>query len=111
MLNDKEHGSKFDAKSDKGIFLRYSLNNKAYRVYNKWTQIIMESVNVIVDDRESDSPKMRREDAEAELTHNTKNNNISSACGTSSRGIGFDTDDDSSSDASTQEQATPMAIP
>jgi len=25
----------FDAKSEKGIFLGYSLHNKAYRIYNK----------------------------------------------------------------------------
>ena len=50
VLNDKEHRSKFDAKSDEGIFLGYSLNSRVYIVDNKSTQTIMESVNVIVDD-------------------------------------------------------------
>ena len=34
-LNDKEHMSKFDLKSDEAMFLGYSHNNKAYRVFNK----------------------------------------------------------------------------
>ena len=35
MLNDKEHRSKFDPKSDECMFLGYSLNSKAYKVFNK----------------------------------------------------------------------------
>ena len=69
MLNDREQISNFDAKSDEGIFLGYSLNNRAYRVYNKRTQTIMESINVIVDDEGSNSSKIRRDDAEIELSH------------------------------------------
>ena len=38
IINDKEQRSKFDAKSQVDIFLRYSL---AYRVYNKRTNIVM----------------------------------------------------------------------
>ena len=41
---------KFDSKSDDGVFLGYSMNSKAYHVYNMRTQTIMESVNVVVDD-------------------------------------------------------------
>ena len=111
VLNDREHGRKFDAKSDKRIFQGYTLNSQPYRVYNKRTQTIMQSVNVIVDDRESDSPKIRREDVEAKLTHRRKNDSITSDLGTYSRGINSVTKSDSSSDASTQEQATHGAIP
>ena len=50
ILNDIEHLGKFDSKSDDGVFLGYSMNNKAYRVYNMRTQTIIESVNVVVDD-------------------------------------------------------------
>ena len=39
-----------DPKSDEGIFLGYSTNNRAYRVYNSRTKVMMESINVIVDD-------------------------------------------------------------
>ena len=50
ILNDKKQRSKFDVKSDEGIFLEYFLNSRAYRVYNKKTNAIMESINVVVDD-------------------------------------------------------------
>ena len=32
ILNDRESLGKFDAKSDEGIFLGYSVNSRAYRV-------------------------------------------------------------------------------
>ena len=41
ILNDREHLGKFDAKSDDGVFLGYSMNSKVYRVYNMRTQTIM----------------------------------------------------------------------
>ena len=50
ILNDKEQISKSDTKSNEDIFLGYSLNSRAYRVYNKRTKAIMESINVVVDD-------------------------------------------------------------
>jgi len=41
MLNNgKDNLGKFDAKSDEGIFLDYSLNSKAFRIYNKRTMTI-----------------------------------------------------------------------
>ena len=50
ILNDREHLSKFDAKSDTSVFLGYSTNSKAYRVFNMRTQTIMKSTNVVIDD-------------------------------------------------------------
>ena len=50
ILNDRENLGKFDAKSDKGIFLGYSTSSRAYRVYNKRTKTVMESINVKIDD-------------------------------------------------------------
>ena len=41
---------KFDFRSDEGIFLGYSSTNKAYRVYNKRTMKVMETVNVVIDE-------------------------------------------------------------
>jgi hypothetical protein len=49
-LRDKENLGKFDTKSDEGIFLGYSTNSRAYRVFNKRTGTMMESINAIVDD-------------------------------------------------------------
>ncbi|XP_040361901.1 uncharacterized protein LOC121049269 [Rosa chinensis] len=51
ILRDREHLGKFDARSDDGVFLGYSPNSRAYRVYNKRTRIIMESINVSIDDQ------------------------------------------------------------
>ncbi|KAK9930160.1 hypothetical protein M0R45_027212 [Rubus argutus] len=50
IYKDREHLAKFDSRSDKGIFLGYSLNSRAYRVYNKRTMSVMESYNVSIDD-------------------------------------------------------------
>ena len=50
ILNDRENLGKFDVKSDESIFLGYSTNSQAYRVFNKRTKTIMESINVEVDD-------------------------------------------------------------
>nr|XP_023925785.1 receptor-like protein Cf-9 homolog [Quercus suber] len=45
-----ENPGKFDAKSDEVIFLGYSINSRAYRVYNKRTKTVMESINMVIDD-------------------------------------------------------------
>ena len=50
ILNDRENVGKFDAKSDEGIFLGYSTTSQAYRIFNKRTKIVMESINVKIDD-------------------------------------------------------------
>lgn len=50
ILRDRENLGKFDSKSDEGIFLGYSKNSRAYRVYNSRTRVMMESINVVVDD-------------------------------------------------------------
>lgn len=46
----KEHLGKFDARNDEGMFLGYSENSSAFRVYNTRSLMIMESVNVVFDD-------------------------------------------------------------
>ena len=50
ILKDKENVRKFDSRSDEGIFLGYSSTGKAYRVYNKRTKKVMETVNVVIDE-------------------------------------------------------------
>jgi len=47
LNNGKVNLGKFDAKSDKGIFLGYSLNSKTFRIYNKRTMIIEKSIHVV----------------------------------------------------------------
>ncbi|XP_043692925.1 uncharacterized protein LOC122643365, partial [Telopea speciosissima] len=46
ILNTKDNLGKFDAKADDGIFLGYSSNSRAYRVFNKKSLIIEESMNI-----------------------------------------------------------------
>ena len=58
ILKDRENVEKFDFWSDEGIFLGYSSTSKAYRVYNKRTMKVMETVNVLID--ESSIPVLRK---------------------------------------------------
>ncbi|KAJ9551027.1 hypothetical protein OSB04_015072 [Centaurea solstitialis] len=46
VLNDRDDLGKFEPKSDESIFIGYSYNSKAYRVFNKRTRTILESSNV-----------------------------------------------------------------
>ena len=48
--NGKNLPGKFDARSDNGIFLGYSTHSKAYRLLNKRTMCVEESVHVIFDE-------------------------------------------------------------
>ena len=50
LNNGKDNLGKFDAKSDEAIFIGYSLTSKAYRVFNKRTLVVEESIHVIFDD-------------------------------------------------------------
>jgi len=50
ILADRDYIKKMDTKSDEGIFLGYSTNSRAYRVYNNRTQAVMESINVVIDE-------------------------------------------------------------
>ncbi|XP_062001067.1 uncharacterized protein LOC133718229 [Rosa rugosa] len=50
IYRDREYLGEFDARSDKSIFLGYSLDSRAYRVYNKQIWSVMESYNVSIDD-------------------------------------------------------------
>jgi len=50
ILSDRDLRRKIDPKSDEGIFLGYSTNSRAYRVFNSKTETVMESINVVIDD-------------------------------------------------------------
>ena len=53
ILNTKDKLGKFDAKADIGIFLGYSSSSKAYRVFNKRTLVVEESIHVTFDESNS----------------------------------------------------------
>ena len=68
-MNTKDNLGKFDPKSDVGIFLGYSNSSKAYRVYNKRTLIVEESMHVTFDESNPSFTEIRvvNNDANGEL--------------------------------------------
>ncbi|GJY72761.1 ribonuclease H-like domain-containing protein [Tanacetum coccineum] len=46
ILNTLDYLSKFDGKSDEGFFVGYSLNSKAFRVYNTRTRKVEENLHI-----------------------------------------------------------------
>ncbi|KAL0715476.1 hypothetical protein Bca4012_064798 [Brassica carinata] len=53
ILNETDQLGKFNSRSDEGIFLGYSMNNMAYRMYNKRTYYLGDAVDVVFDDNQS----------------------------------------------------------
>jgi len=47
LFNGKENLGNFDSKTNKAIFLGYSLTSKAYRVFNKRTLNVEEFMHVV----------------------------------------------------------------
>ncbi|KAI3708855.1 hypothetical protein L2E82_38363 [Cichorium intybus] len=50
IKNNKDHLSKFESRSDEGIFLGYSFTSAAYRVLNKRTRVIEQSTDIHFDE-------------------------------------------------------------
>nr|GEZ58946.1 ribonuclease H-like domain-containing protein [Tanacetum cinerariifolium] len=46
ILNTKDHLGKFNGKADEGFFVGYSLNSKAFRVFNSRTRIVEENLHI-----------------------------------------------------------------
>nr|GEX09121.1 putative ribonuclease H-like domain-containing protein [Tanacetum cinerariifolium] len=46
ILNTLDHLGKFDGKADEGFFVRYSLNSKAFRLFNSKTRIVEENLHI-----------------------------------------------------------------
>ncbi|GKC64873.1 ribonuclease H-like domain-containing protein, partial [Tanacetum coccineum] len=46
IINTINHLGKFDGKPDKGLFIGYSLNSKAFRVFNSRTRIVEENLHI-----------------------------------------------------------------
>ncbi|GJX76355.1 putative ribonuclease H-like domain-containing protein, partial [Tanacetum coccineum] len=46
ILNTIDHLGKFDGKADEGLFVGYSINSKAFRVFNSRTRIVEENLLV-----------------------------------------------------------------
>lgn len=83
ILNTKENLGKFDSKTDVGIFLGYSFSSKAYRVFNKRTLVVEESMHVVFDESNAFSTKeiiydevegLKKNLKEMEIKDTSKNN-------------------------------------
>ncbi|GJS39415.1 retrovirus-related pol polyprotein from transposon TNT 1-94 [Tanacetum coccineum] len=67
-INGKtEDLGKVKPKADIGIFIGYSPAKKAYRIYNKWTRLIMETIHVKFDDLTAMASKQFRAGPELQL--------------------------------------------
>ncbi|GJU23201.1 putative ribonuclease H-like domain-containing protein [Tanacetum coccineum] len=68
----KDHLGKFDGKADKGFFVGYSFNSKAFRVFNSRTMIVEENLHIrfsentpnVVDTKASDNAGQARKETE-----------------------------------------------
>ena len=66
LNNGKDNIGKFDAKADNGIFIGYSSHSHAYRIYNKHTMTVEESVHVVFDETNLDLQDGNKNRAEEE---------------------------------------------
>ena len=64
LNNNKDNPGKFDAKSDEDVFLGYSSYNKAYRIFNKRTLVVEESIHVTFDEHNSLSRNVMSDDVD-----------------------------------------------
>lgn len=85
ILNDREHLGKFDSRSDEGVFLGYSTQSMAYRVYNKTTRTVTDAVNVVFDDRSGRSLDIVSHDGSETDSPDTRVSNSIDKCSTSKR--------------------------
>nr|GEY00158.1 hypothetical protein [Tanacetum cinerariifolium] len=46
ILNTKDHLGKFNGKANEGFFIGYSLNSKAFRVFNSKTRLVEENLHI-----------------------------------------------------------------
>ena len=57
--NDKDNLEKFNTKADEGIFLGYSTTSKAYRIFNRRSLIVEESIYVVLDESMTQNSKKK----------------------------------------------------
>ena len=81
ILNTKDNLGKLDPKFDVGIFLGFSNSSKAYRVYNKRTLVVEESMHVTFDESNPSSAEkgVVNDDADGELQEELSKENQENA--------------------------------
>nr|ABH08430.1 putative integrase [Beta vulgaris] len=72
--NGKDNLGKFDARSDEATFLGYSSHSKTYRVFNKRTMCVEESIHVIFDESDKHNPSIQVDDYEIGLAQPSPRN-------------------------------------
>nr|GEY08139.1 hypothetical protein [Tanacetum cinerariifolium] len=73
---------KFDGKADEGFFVGYSLNSKAFRVFNNRTRIVEENLHISDDGKKVDEdPRQESECKDQENEDNVNNTNNVNAAG------------------------------
>nr|GEY35126.1 ribonuclease H-like domain-containing protein [Tanacetum cinerariifolium] len=68
ILNTSDHLGKFDGKADEGFFVGYSLNSKAFRVFNRRKRIVEENLHIRFNESTSNVVGQARK--EKELVNN-----------------------------------------
>ena len=71
--NEKDNLEKFDAKADQGTLLGYSTSIRAYRIFNKSSLVVEESIHIVFD--ESSSNKSKKLEEEDNKNSENYNNN------------------------------------
>ena len=75
ILNTKNKLSNFDPKSNLGVFLRYSSVSKAYKVYNKKTWTMEETINISFKEKRKDADQ-KVANVEDEMENLSLNDNV-----------------------------------
>lgn len=100
ILADREPRRKWDLRSDEGIFLGYSVNRKAYKVFNNCTCNAMESINVVVDDIKADHRHIKHDDDDQVVmplvSKDVSNIPANTACPEENKSSASDSDDNDS---------------
>ncbi|CAL1383104.1 unnamed protein product [Linum trigynum] len=71
VLNTKDKLGKLDSKSDEAIFLGYSTQSRAYRIFNRQTLKVEESINVVFDESVSVSTATVEDEDDLGLSSST----------------------------------------
>nr|GEW85214.1 hypothetical protein [Tanacetum cinerariifolium] len=77
ILSTIDHLGKFDGKVDEGLFVGYSFNSKAFRVFNNRTRIVKENLHISDNGKKADEDSRKEsecEDQEKEDNVNKTNN-------------------------------------
>ncbi|GJV18985.1 putative ribonuclease H-like domain-containing protein [Tanacetum coccineum] len=75
ILNTIDHLDKFDGKADEGFFVGYSLNSKAYRVFNSRTRIVEENLHIRFSESTPNVIGTKASDEKDDNVNNTNNVN------------------------------------